>query len=257
MSDSQFQALIESNRRLNKTVEKQISQINSTLDSSVNSLNQWKNTTKAIDISGQGRYLTTLTVKGDKDTFYPVFFRMNSGDETVIQIHRSFGWNSKEKEDPSDFDATHVASALVILRGQADPWHGDANYLRTIVNVQRYRQCVAKVGFLAWCEAVKGDPAGPDTSYNRNEIGYLARQYSSFMLRGGNLMYEIYSNSPISFRLLNDGDVIATHPYENTNVKWVARTVALANAEAGDENNNHGISYMAYSSNSDVVSGLA
>ncbi|MCC8380057.1 hypothetical protein [Xenorhabdus sp. PB30.3] len=256
MSDSQFQALIESNRRLNKTVEMQISQINSTLDSSLNNLNNWKDNVKSIDLSGQGRYVTKLTVKGDKDTFYPVIFTMNSGDETVIQIYRAYAWNANHTNDPSDFDATHVASALVILKGQANPWHGDANYLRTVVNFQRYRQCVAQVGFQAWCEATKKDPAKPDTGYNSNVTGYLEKQCSSFMLRGGNLTYEVYSNYPINFRLMNDGDVISEHDYDHTNVKWVARTVALADAESGDENNNHGVSYIGYASKSDTISAV-
>ena len=59
-----------------------------------------------------------------------------------------------------------MASALVVLKGQAYPWHGDANYLRTVVNRQRYRQCVAQNRFLLGVRS-KEDPDGADTEYNK------------------------------------------------------------------------------------------
>lgn len=198
-------------------------------------------------LGGQGRYVTEITVNGDKDTFYPVYFTLPTGDETEIQIFRHYSWNSKNSgSQASDFDTTHVASALVVLKGQASPWSGDANYLRTVVNYQRYRQAVANVAFSAYCQTEKKDPSGPDTGYNKAGLGYLARSNSGFMLRGGKLKYQIISNKPITFSLLDDGDIIGSSSASNTNVNWVAKTVPLASFETGDSSNKHSTTYIGY-----------
>ncbi|MFS1895127.1 hypothetical protein [Vibrio lentus] len=197
-------------------------------------------------LGGQGRYVTEITVNGDKDTFYPVSFRMDKNGETEIQIYRNYAWNRKGSSDESDFNTSHVAGVLVSLRGQTYAWDGNANYLRTVVNYQRYRQCVAAVGFQAYCQAEKLDPLGPDTSYNKAGLGYVAKIDSGFMLRGGKLKYQIISNKPIQFSLLSDGDVIASSAASNTNVKWVAKTLPLASAETGDRSNKHSTTYIGY-----------
>ncbi|MGD1507171.1 hypothetical protein ACP6H7_25160 [Vibrio harveyi] len=238
---SDFQALVESNRRLNETVEKKVEEIDRRVETAESEFESWKGTVKALDISGEGRYVTEIFVDGDKDTFYPVYFTMPSSEESVIQIYRHYSWD----RDTSDFNASHVASALVVLRGQTQPWDGDANYLRTIVNFQRYRQCVAKVGFSGWCDAEKNDPNGPDNSYNTPGISYRSQRKSGFMLRGGKLKYRIYSNKPISFRIYDEGEILDAQG-GTLNYKWIAKTVALVDAEAGDNNNNHGTTYIGY-----------
>jgi len=204
---------------------------------------------QGVDINalgGEGRYVTEFTVNGDKDTFYPVVFRMPEGSETEIQIFRHYSWNNNGSSEPSDFNVSHVASALVVLRGQATPWNGDANYLRTLVNFQRYRECVANIGFLAYCQAEKKDPLGADTNYNKTGRGYVARTHSGFMLRGGTLKYQIISNKPISFSLHADGDVFSSRPHPSLNVNWVAKSLPLESVEAGDGNNNLGTNYIGY-----------
>ncbi len=204
---------------------------------------------QSVDIQalgGQGRYVTEITVNGDKDTFYPVIFQMVNDGETEIQIYRHYAWNNKNSADAGDFDTTHVAGALVVLRGQAYPWEGNANFLRTVVNYQRYRQSVANVGFQAYCLADKKDPLGPDTSYNKAGLGYVACRKSGFMLRGGKLKYQIISNKPIRFSLLNDGDVFESHAASNTNVKWVAKAISSDSVETGDDENNHPTTYIGY-----------
>ncbi|MCC4238140.1 hypothetical protein LL266_16750 [Vibrio anguillarum] len=196
-------------------------------------------------LGGQGRYVTEITVNGDKDTFYPVVFQMpeHDGDECEIQIYRYYGWNSSTGSEPSDFNATHVASALVVLRGQANPWHGNANYLRTLVNRQRYRQCVSNIGFAAYCVRGKLDLMGESNSENTALETYQGNK-SGFMLRGGKLKYQIISNKPIQFSLLNDGDVIMSETRRN--LKYTAKVLPVDSVEVGDSVNNHSISYISY-----------
>lgn len=198
-------------------------------------------------LGGQGRYVTEITVNGDKDTFYPVYFILPTGDETEIQVYRHYSWNNKNSgAQAGDFDTTHVASALVVLKGQAYPWNGDANYLRTVVNYQRYRQTVANIAFSAYCLAEKKDPLGADTGYNRAGLGYVASRKSGFMLRGGKLKYQIISNKPLKFSLLNDGEVIESSSASNTNVNWIAKTLPLESVETGDRANKHSTTYIGH-----------
>ncbi|WP_341661191.1 hypothetical protein [Vibrio sp.] len=236
------QAQTEASQAQTTEVANKMGHIDQTLQQAKQSFDTWKSSTKAEGIEGQGRYVTELFVDGDKDTFYPVYFQMHAEDENEIQIYRNYNWN----HDNNDFNARrHVASALVVLKGQANPWNGQANYLRTVVNRQQYRPCVANVGFLAWCEAQKIDPDGPDSEYNKPQVGYLARARSGFMLRGGKLKYQIYSNKPIEFHLYQtEGEEI--YSYSGHNVNWLSKTVSLAEAEAGDSNNNVPLNYISY-----------
>ena len=170
------QAQTQASQAQTTEVANKMGQIDQTLQQAKQSIDAWKKEIKAEDIKGQGRYVTELFVDGDKDTFYPVYFEMPSGDETIIQVFREYYWNSKkntseDNDRPSDFNDTHVTSALVVLKGQAHPWNGQANYLRTVVNCQKYRQCVAKVGFKAWCETQKLNSALADTIYNKPRVG--------------------------------------------------------------------------------------
>ncbi|WP_114787504.1 hypothetical protein [Vibrio tetraodonis] len=238
------QAQTEASQAQTTEVANKMGHIDQTLQQAKQSFDAWKEETKAVDIEGQGRYETEFFVDGDKDTFYPVYFEMPSGDESEIQIYRHYSWN----KDSNDFNANrHVASALVILKGQTCPWSGDANYLRTVVNRQRYRPSVAKVGFYAWCETQKMDPDGRDVSYNRAGAGYKARTHSGFMLRGGKLKYKIYSNRPIVFKLCKtDGEEIYSNSASHVNASWLSKTVSLAEAEAGDSDNNVPLNYISY-----------
>ncbi|WP_299021500.1 hypothetical protein [uncultured Photobacterium sp.] len=204
---------------------------------------------QSVDINalgGQGRYVTEITVNGDKDTFYPVYFILPDGDETEIQVYRHYSWNSKNSGvDAGDFDATHVASALVILKGQAYPWNGDANYLRTVVNYQRYRQCVVNISHRGYVEQTKNSPTGPDSAYNSQREGYLACRHSGFMLRGGKLKYQIISNKPITFSLKGEGDLVDSQG-GTLNYKWLAKVLPLSAIENGDSSNNHPTTYISY-----------
>ncbi|MCG7491524.1 hypothetical protein MHN79_18745 [Vibrio sp. Of14-4] len=242
------QAQTEASQAQTTEVANKMGHIDQTLQQAKQSFDAWKSSTKAEEIEGQGRYVKELFVDGDKDTFYPVYFKMPAEEETTIQILRHYQWNSADGKlgTPSDFNDTHVAAALVVLKGKDYPWSGNANYLRTVVNRQRYRQCVAKVGFYAWCEAQKKDSDGPDSMYNKSKVGYEARTRSGFMLRGGKLRYQIFSNKPIKFYLYqNDGEEIYSRSGRE-NVKWLSKTVSLAEAEAGDSNNNVPLNYTSY-----------
>ncbi|GLT16283.1 hypothetical protein GCM10007938_00590 [Vibrio zhanjiangensis] len=238
------QAQTEASQAQTTEVANKMGQIDQTLQQAKQSFDAWKGKVKAEEIKGQGRYMTELFVDGDKDTFYPVYFQMHSGDENEIQIYRHYDWNKND----NDFNANpHVASALVILKGQACGWSGNANYLRTVVNVQRYRKCVAHIGFKAWCEAQKRDPDGLNTNRNQSGVGYIEPNRSVFMLRGGKLKYQIYSNKLINFNLYQtDGEVIGWSSSSHNNVNWLSKTVSLAEAEAGDENNNVPPEYISY-----------
>lgn len=243
------QAQTEASQAQTTEVANKMGHIEQTLQQAKQSFDAWKSSTKAEGIQGQGRYLTEFFVEGDKDTFYPVYFKMPAEEETTIQILRHYQWNSAAGKHgtPSDFNTTHVASALVVLKGQAYPWCGDANYLRTVVNRQRYRPCVAKIGFLAWCEIQKRDPDGADTEYNNPEVGYIARTRSGFMLRGGKLKYQVYSNRPINFELYpTDGTLVSEDRKGHTNVNWLSKSISLVEAEAGDSKNNVPLDYISY-----------
>jgi hypothetical protein len=206
---------------------------------------------QSVDInslSGEARYVTEITVNGDKDTFYPVFFTMPSGGETEIQICRSYSWNNTSSgAQASDFNATHVSGVLVVLRGQASPWSGNGNYLRTLVNKQRYRQSVANIGFLAYCVASKSNNSESDTVYNRAGEGYVNRTHSGFMLRGGKLKYQIISNKKITFDLKDTGDILKDYPNAGINVKWTAKALSLTSIEIGDADNNFNTNYIGHS----------
>jgi len=242
MSTTVAADLIESVNKVTKTVTETLGNINSAVAKSSQEFEEWKDSIRANNIEGESLYITEVYVDGDKDTFYPVIFRMPDSKETTIEIYRHYAWNS----EGSDFNATHVASALVILKGQSYPWSGDANYLRTIVNYQRYRKCVGHVAFSAWAKVEKKDQLGPDSVYNKPQTGFTCRSLSSFMLRGGKLKYNIYSNHPIEFRLLKDGELIYEHGSQKVNVKYLAKTVILEDFISGDSNNNHGTTYIGY-----------
>ncbi|WP_240205902.1 hypothetical protein [Vibrio sp. CyArs1] len=198
-------------------------------------------------LNGEGRYVTEITVNGDKDTFYPVAFQMPRNGETEIQIFRHWSWNNiYQGVEASDFNAERLASALIVLRGVSSEWSDDGDYLRTLVNRQRYRKTVANIGYMAYCSAVKYDASGADTPSNQNKVGFQAGEFSGFMLRGGKLKYQIITNQPIDFRLLADGDVIGHHKHETTNVSWIARTLPLSEVVNGDPANNHSDEYISY-----------
>ena len=197
-------------------------------------------------LGGQGRYVTEITVNGDKDTFYPVYFILPTGDETEIQVYRHYSWNNKNSgAQAGDFDTTHVASALVVLKGQAYPWNGDANYLRTVVNYQRYRQCVANISHRGYVTQTKHSHSGPDSSYNSEREGYVSCRQSGFMLRGGKLKYQIISSKPITFSLKNEGDLVDSQAGV-LNYKWLAKELPISSIENGDGNNNHPTTYIGY-----------
>lgn len=229
---------------LAQTVTAKMGQIDQRVEQSRQKFEKWMADTEAVDIQGEGRYFVELTVNGDKDTFYPVYFQLPMGDETTIQIFRHYDWNNNASNDPGDFDTTHVASALVILKGQTYPWNGDANYLRTVVNYQRYRECVSGISHKGYVESYKYDPEGVDSSYNGPGIGFRNYRYSSFHLRGGKLKYRIYSNKPITYMLKDDGE-LADAQNNYLNYKWLARTMHVNNLQNHPEND-HGTVYIGY-----------
>ncbi|EDP57015.1 hypothetical protein [Vibrio sp. AND4] len=245
MSTQEISQLIGAVNNLTQTVSDKNKEIDARVEQATEELDAWKENLTPNDINAEGRYVTELYIKGDKDTFYPVIFSMPSNTETEITIFRHYSWNNYSN---SDFNTSHVAGALVALRGQSHPWSGNANYLRTVVNFQRYRQTVANVGFLAYCNAAKSDPAGNDTVYNRPTEGYLARVHSGFMLRGGRLKYLIVSNHKIDFKVLADGEEFYNHKESHTNVKFLGKTLTLPNdaIQTGDSSNNHSTTYVSY-----------
>lgn len=205
---------------------------------------------QSVDINalgGEARYVTEITVNGDKDTFYPVYFAMPSG-ETEIQIFRNYTWNNKGSSEPSDFDSATVAGVVVVLRGNSTPWSGNGAYLRTLVNVQTYRQTVANIGLNAFCHVEKYNPLGPDTPYNRPGDYYGHKQKSGFMLRGGKLKYQIITNKPIAFELKQDGELLINWTTDVANGTLTAKTLSASQVTTGDADNNHGYSYNGYKS---------
>ena len=246
------QAQTEASQAQTTEVANKMGHIDQTLQQAKQSIDAWKEK-KAEVIKGQGRYVTEFFVDGDKDTFYPVYFEIDSGEETIIQVFRGYYWNSKKStsennDRPSDFNDTHVASALVVLKGQSHILACDANYLRTVVNRQKYRQCVAKVGLVLGVKSKSSIQTLADTIYNKPREGYIAEtRKSGFMLRGGKLKYKIYSNHKFDFKLCkNDGELIHYNSASGINVKWLSKTVSLAEAEAGDSNNNVPLTYITY-----------
>ena len=193
------------------------------------------------DINGQPRYVYDIKMNGDKDTFYPVYFLLPSVGTTKIEISRSFNWDAG---GASDFNTSHVGSALVSLVGNSYPWHGSANFLRTVVNKQAFRQTVSNVGFRAYALAVKKDLSGDVTSYNQSGKTFNVMTRSSFHLRGGRLSYQIVTNTPILFSTPDDGEIITSHA--GNNVEWLAKTISVADVVSGDSENNHGVNFNSY-----------
>ena len=245
MSIQEISQLIGSVNDLTQTVSDKNKEIDARVEQAENEFDSWKENLTADDINAEGRYVTNLYVEGDKDTFYPVVFRLPFDNETEITIFRHYSWNSYSN---SDFSASHVSGVLVKLVGQAYPWSGNGNYLRTLVNRQRYRQTVANIGFAAYSTADKKDPLGPDTTYNQAGTGYTARAHSGFMLRGGRLKYQIVSNRKVDFKLLADGEEFYSHTASNTNVKYLGKTLTLPSdaIQTGDSLNNHPTTFVSY-----------
>ncbi len=229
-------------QRLSADVVATLEEIDLRVNQVEQDLSVWQSSVKAKDLDGEPRYITEITVTGDKDTFYPVFFTMPSGDETTLQIYRHSTWNNNQSGDEaSDFDSPYVASALVILKGQANSLNGDANYLRTVVNYQRYRSTVANVAFLGYVQREDNLPENAPY-YPSSQVGYFNTRQSSFMLRGGKLKYQIIANKPIDFLLPNEGDRLA----EDADWIWWATTLPLSDFKAGDSDNNHPTTYISY-----------
>ncbi|MFS1982215.1 hypothetical protein BCU36_025180 (plasmid) [Vibrio lentus] len=205
-------------------------------------------TATPASIDAEGRFYVDITVKGDKDTFYPVYFRMPSSDSFELEIYRHYSWNnnSRHVDERSDFDVSHVSGVLVSLVGQTYSWSGDANFLRTLVNCQRYKQTVANVGFLGYASAHKVNSDLPDTMYTEKDTGFICNAQSSFHLRGGNLKYRIYTNHKIPFSLKRQGEVVYKHAAERVNVEWRAVELNVADIVTGDSKNNHKSYYISY-----------
>nr|AKN39740.1 hypothetical protein [Vibrio tasmaniensis] len=205
-------------------------------------------------IDAEGRFYVDITVKGDKDTYYPVYFKMPSSDPLKIDIYRHYSWNSKKAtaSERSDFDVSHVSGVLVSLIGQAYSWTGNSNFLSTLINRQRYMRTVANVGFSGYASAHKVDPDLPDTTYVPKSTGFICPSRSSFHLRGGNLKYRIYSNFKMTFGVKQQGDVIDTYASANINTQWRAVELSVADAVVGDAQNDHQGFYLSYPSAADT-----
>lgn len=244
--EQQISSLVQASEKLTETVSNKIGEIDKLVDETLTSLESWKKNVTAESIQGEGKYVTEITVKGDKDTLYPVYFSMPSGPQTEIQIYRGFNWNSssKSKEEQSAFNTTHVASALVVLRGQIYSWGGDANYLRTDVNFQRYRPTVGGIGHRGYAHRSKLTPNKASTPYTTEHTGFNGCTFSSFFLRGGNLTYSIISNHKIDFRLMmENGTEIYQSSAEEVNAIWTSVTLNVK-AMDNDSNNNLGTTFV-------------
>ncbi|KJF95189.1 hypothetical protein [Photobacterium angustum] len=242
--EQQISSLVQASEKLTETVSNKIGEIDKRCDETLTSLELWKENVTAESIQGEGKYVNEITVKGDKDTLYPVYFSMPSGAQAEIQIYRAYHWNNstKSKEEQSAFNATHVASALVVLRGQAHFWNGDANYLRTDVNFQRYRPTVGGIGHSGYAYRNKLTSNEASTEYSTEHTGFNGCSFSSFFLRGGNLTYSIISNREIDFRLMMDS---GTEIYQSSSVNAVWTSVTLnVNTMNNDGNNNLGTTFI-------------
>lgn len=73
---SNFQALVESNRRLNETVENKVGEIDQAVAQAQDEFESFKQSADARYYSGESR---TLRIDGDGDKFYPVSFPLTGG----------------------------------------------------------------------------------------------------------------------------------------------------------------------------------
>lgn len=240
--EKQISSLVDSSNKLTDVVNNKIIDIDTKVKSVCVKFENWFENTNADEINGEGRFCVDINVNGNKDLFYPVYFVMSDVEELRLFITRGFNWNQSE----SDFNVSHIGSAQVSLRGESFPWGGNTNFLRTIINFQRYRQTVGNIGFYGWGEIKKLDPSGPDTDDNSPMVGYLSKELSSFHLRGGKLRYRITSNKRIEFSLYNDGDDVILNPDPVFNYSFIARTIGVDEIGIGDHDNNLGLSYISY-----------
>lgn len=117
---------------------------------------------------------TTLTVGGDKDTFYPVHIAFERDDTQYPKkcwILKRLGSTSP------DWDGNHSAgtsSLNIEWEFRAGGWDGNGNYFKTLINKQNYAPLVAHV--------LPG---------NSNWVGFIV------WLRGGTASYEITTDSKL------------------------------------------------------------
>jgi hypothetical protein len=158
------------------------------------------------------RFVQTIKIGGSSDYLYPVFWQFPSNSFGVgkLEISRSYHWDK-----PHSLSATHVASLLMQMEGNAAPWSGDANYIKLSKYSEKYNNTASHLQFggFAYRESLDDNPP----AYGADGYNYV---YSGVYLRGGGLTYRLSSNwvfSPI--RLNDENDVNNTrelHTYLNT-----------------------------------------
>lgn len=87
----------------------------------------------------------TITVDGDKDTYYPVRIYLSSDKSipTTVSIHKNLG--SKTPAYSSGNHSNGTSSMWIIYEGRNSCWDGNGGYLKTLYYHMQYAQLCAEV----------------------------------------------------------------------------------------------------------------
>lgn len=153
------------------------------------------------DASPESRFEQSITIGGDTDHLYPVWWRFpdNRSGLNRLSISRSYA------ENPGVINAESGAQAglLLVLEGSGYPHHGDANYMRVKKYSSTYRVTASHLqfGMFATPRHRQGYDVADPLDFPAVDTSYL---YSGLYLRGGGLTYHFAANWDVDLRRLPD-----------------------------------------------------
>ncbi|GEM_PF-5855738 len=182
------------------------------------------------------------------DYYYPVWFQMpdNRFGETIIEVLRSYyqdgHLNPFREEVNGKLKAgdTHVAGLYAQLRGNGNPWHGDASYLNITRIHQRYENTIRGINFGMKSIARPIDSSDIRPLYNNYEDGeqVSCSTLSGFYLRGG-LTYQVVTNSgcaiqPYTGQNQEEQSISQSQAKDQWQIKWCVKPYPIKPSKPED-----------------------
>lgn len=189
---SDFQPLIESNRRLTEAVETKVEEIDQRVEAAESEFNSF---IENADSRYMTRLGTTVHVGGDSDKFYPVYIPTAHRGITELQINRSIH---------DDRQWAGALTARYLLQNNA--WGGYPNFLV----LDAFGHAIHPI---STPESIKTD--GFIADY-KNGIGFVAG--AMFWLRG-NHRYLISSSLRAFKGVITHEELITTSVFDNDNIR--------------------------------------
>ncbi|EDP59432.1 hypothetical protein [Vibrio sp. AND4] len=228
----------QASKQLADKVKETSSQIEATVASKIEQLDQWKANVKADQISGQARYahdidLTELPV----DHFFPVWWKMATNEQGGCDITIARHYSRDHNLKPFGEGIVHVAGLLLQIEGCDSGWGGDAQYLQIKRLSQTYRETVRKVAHRMMCIVRPVDGSRPIYSgvTSGNVVACTVR--SGCYLRGG-LRYKVLTNWNADLKYSRELDEVEitreTSSKDNWEIKWTAKAYSIHDALLGE-----------------------